>query len=137
MTRIAPVRIVSKTTNKCEKFRRYVDTKNQLADMLTKGSFTRDECCNLLRLFNIMKFSTFSRSHFRSVENATTKSQRIQERKTEGEPAAAKPKSVWLISTSLNRGQSSSCGPDVSNIPANPQLDSCLPKELWETASGT
>ena len=28
--------------------------KNQLADLLTKGSFTRDEWCNLLRLFNII-----------------------------------------------------------------------------------
>ena len=47
---------------------KYVDTKNPLADLLTKGSFTRDEWCNLLRLFNIMTFSIFSRSHFRSVE---------------------------------------------------------------------
>ena len=41
-----------------------VDTKNQLADMLTKESFTRDEWNNLLRLFNIMSFSMFSCSHF-------------------------------------------------------------------------
>ena len=45
---------------------KYVDTQNLLADMLTKGSFTRDEWCNLLRLFNIMKFSLFSRGNFRS-----------------------------------------------------------------------
>ena len=37
---------------------RYLDTKNQLADMLTKGSFTRDEWNNLLRLFNISCFSS-------------------------------------------------------------------------------
>ena len=43
---------------------KYVDTKNQLADMLTKGSFTRDEWNNLLHLFNIMSNTTFSRSHF-------------------------------------------------------------------------
>ena len=42
----------------------YVDTKNQLADMLTKGSFTRDEWDHLLRLLNIMYFSIFSCSHF-------------------------------------------------------------------------
>ena len=47
---------------------------------------------------------------------------RIQERKKE-EPAVAKPRSVCLISTSFNRGQSSSFGPDVSTIPENPQLD--------------
>ena len=37
---------------------RYIDTKNQLADMLTKGSFTRDEWNNLLHLFNISHFSS-------------------------------------------------------------------------------
>ena len=68
-------------------------------------------------------FSLFSRSHFRSVEKATTMSKRIQERKEE-EPAVAKPRSLCLFSTSLNKGQSSSFGPDVSNIPVNEQLDS-------------
>ena len=32
---------------------KYIDTKNQLADILTKGSFTRDEWNHLLCLFNI------------------------------------------------------------------------------------
>ena len=35
---------------------KYVDTKHQLADMQTKGSFTRDEWNHLLRLLNIMSF---------------------------------------------------------------------------------
>ena len=43
---------------------KYVDTKNQLADILTKGNFTRDEWNHLLRLFNILSFSMFSYSHF-------------------------------------------------------------------------
>ena len=38
---------------------KFADTKNQLADMLTKGSFTRDEWDQFLRLFNIMNFSMF------------------------------------------------------------------------------
>ena len=37
---------------------KYVDTKNQLADILTKGIFTRDEWNHLLRLFNISHFSS-------------------------------------------------------------------------------
>ena len=37
---------------------RYIDTKHQLAEMLTKGSFTRDEWNNLLRLFDISHFSS-------------------------------------------------------------------------------
>ena len=36
---------------------KYIDTKNQLADILTKGNFTRDEWNHLLRLFNISHFS--------------------------------------------------------------------------------
>ena len=36
---------------------KYVDTKNQLADILTKGSFTRDEWNHLLCLFSISQFS--------------------------------------------------------------------------------
>ena len=36
---------------------KYIDTKNQLADILTKGSCTRDEWNHLLCLFNISHFS--------------------------------------------------------------------------------
>ena len=37
---------------------KYIDTKNQLADILTKGSFTRDEWNHLLCLFSISHFSS-------------------------------------------------------------------------------
>ena len=37
---------------------KYIDTKNQLADILTKRNFTRDEWNHLLCLFNISHFST-------------------------------------------------------------------------------
>ena len=37
---------------------KYIDTKNQLADMLTKENFTRDEWNHLLCLFNISHFSS-------------------------------------------------------------------------------
>ena len=36
---------------------KYIDTKNQFADILTKGNFTRDERNHLLCLFNISHFS--------------------------------------------------------------------------------
>ena len=32
---------------------KYIDTKNQIADILTKGNFTRDEWNHLLTLFDI------------------------------------------------------------------------------------
>ena len=37
---------------------RYIDTKHQLADILTKGIFTRDEWNNLVHLFTISFFSS-------------------------------------------------------------------------------
>ena len=37
---------------------KYIGTKNQLADILTKGNFTRDEWNHLLNLFNISHFSS-------------------------------------------------------------------------------
>ena len=37
---------------------KYIDTKTQLADILTKGNFTRDEWNHLLSLFNISHFSS-------------------------------------------------------------------------------
>ena len=51
-------------------------------------------------------------------------SKRVQEREMEGEPAVVEPRPTCLISTNLNRVQSSSFGPDASNVPGNPQLDS-------------
>ena len=37
---------------------KYIETKNQLADILTTGNFTRDEWNRLLCLFNISHFSS-------------------------------------------------------------------------------
>ena len=37
---------------------KYIDPKNQLADILTKGNFTRDEWIHLLTLFNISHFTS-------------------------------------------------------------------------------
>ena len=50
---------------------KYIDTKNQLADILTKGNFTRDEWNHLLCLFNI--------SHFSSINSVKAMSKRTQE----------------------------------------------------------
>ena len=49
---------------------KYIDTKNQLADILTEGNFTRDEWNHLLCLFNI--------SHFISAECSEVMSKRTQ-----------------------------------------------------------
>ena len=49
---------------------KYIDTKNQLADMLTKGNFTRDEWNHLLCLFNISHFSSTDCSESDVKKNA-------------------------------------------------------------------
>ena len=53
---------------------KYVDTKNQLADILTKGSFSRNEWNHLLCLFNIMSCPTHSGSHLKSFLSLRQKS---------------------------------------------------------------
>ena len=50
---------------------KHIDTKNQLADILTKGNFTRDEWNHLLCLFNT--------SHFSSTNCLEVMSKRTQE----------------------------------------------------------
>ena len=50
---------------------KYIDTKNQLADILIKENFTRDEWNHLLCLFNI--------SHFSSINCSEAMSKRTQE----------------------------------------------------------
>ena len=50
---------------------KYIDTKNQLADILTKGNFTRDEWNHLLNLLNI--------SHFSSTACTTAMAKRAQQ----------------------------------------------------------
>ena len=49
---------------------KYIDTKNQLADILTKGNFTRDEWNHLLCLLNISQFSSTDCSEVMSKRNA-------------------------------------------------------------------
>ena len=48
---------------------KYIDTKNQLADILTKGNFTRDEWSHFLCLFNISHFSSAECSEVMSKRN--------------------------------------------------------------------
>ena len=59
---------------------KYIDTKNQLADILTKGNFTRDEWNHLLTLFNI--------SHFSSTACIAAMEKRAQQESGEGRVTA-------------------------------------------------
>ena len=87
---------------------KYIDTKNQLADILTKGNFTRDEWNHLLNLFNISHFSSavcFALMAKRSQkesgeERVTAKSRPVMN-------LTARMPSVVSSSTSSNPGKTS------------------------------
>ena len=75
---------------------KYVDSKHQLADILTKGNFTRDEWNNLLHLLNISHFSSTCCAKNSSLTSCTkTMATRMQEQKGE-ERSVAKSKSVAM-----------------------------------------
>ena len=64
----------------------HVDTKSQLADMLTNGKFTRDDEWNhLLFLFNIMDISQVAHSQFSSTSSYQTLSKRLIQQEKPGE----------------------------------------------------
>ena len=74
---------------------KFVDTKKQLADTLTKGNFTRDEWNNLLHLFNISIFS--------SASCPTTMSKRMQQGTGEERIVAKSKSTLNLVSRSLRQ----------------------------------
>ena len=82
---------------------KFVESKNQLADILTRGNFTRDKWHNLLHLFYIMNDTTFSCSHFSksypflSAGKQSEMSKRSQESSSPGSPMV-KAKACCLVS---------------------------------------
>ena len=74
---------------------KYIDTKNQLADILTKGNFTRDEWNHLLCLF-IMK-------HFSSINCSVVMSKRTQEDAGEERVTAKSKPMMNLVSRCSER----------------------------------
>ena len=65
---------------------RYIDTKHQLVDILTKDNFTRDEWNNLLHLFNISHFSsTCCAKNSSLISRPKTMAKRMQEQKDKTE----------------------------------------------------
>ena len=74
---------------------KYIDTKNQLADMLTKGNFTRDEWNHHLCLFNM--------SHFSSAECSEVMSKRTQKESGEERVTAKSKPMMNLVSRCSER----------------------------------
>ena len=69
---------------------KYIDSKNQLPDILTKGNFTRDEWNHLLCLFNISQFS--------SINNLEAMSKRTQKDSSEARVTAKSKPMMNLVS---------------------------------------
>ena len=97
---------------------KYFDNKNQLADTLTKGNFTRDEWNHLLCLFNI--------SHFSSISSLEAMSERTQEDSGEERVTAKSKPMMNLVSLCSERT------PDVlpsiaSEIPGKTRHESQFP----------
>ena len=100
---------------------KYIDTKNQLADILTKGNFTLDEWNHLLCLFNI--------SHFSSTDCAEVMSKRTQ--KDSGEERVTAKSKPMMNSVS----RCSERTPDVlatsSESPGRTRYESQLSLSSW------
>ena len=97
---------------------KYVETKNQLADIVTKKSFSRDEWNHLLRLFDIMSFSMFSCSHFLlSNTKQSAMSRRAREGTSKEGSAVAKPRQwIWCQETSWVRRSSARFEPSSASM---------------------
>ena len=78
---------------------KYIDTKYQLADTLTKGNFTRDEWNHLLCLFNI--------SHFSSTICSAAMAKRIQQESGEERVTAKSRPMMNLIARAPSHVSSS------------------------------
>ena len=86
---------------------RYIDTKHQVADFLTKGNYTRDEWNNLLHLFNISHSSSTCCAKKSSLISCSEKmAKRVQEQKEE-ERIVSKSRLTALMSSTVPTSSSS------------------------------
>ena len=101
---------------------KYIDTRNQLADILNKGKFTRDEWNHLLRSFNI--------SHFSSTNCSEVMSKRTKEDAGEGKIAAKSKPMMNLVSRCSVRNPNVLAS-TASESPGKTRLESQLPLGSW------
>ena len=110
----------------------YVDSKNQLAEILTKGNFTRDEWNHLLHLFNI--------SIFTSASCLETMAKLMQEEKGEERIVAKSMPTLNLVShtaASSSTARSSSASNRLGMLRAPSQQGSNLiAKSAGKPAAG-
>ena len=116
---------------------KYFDSKNQFANILTKGSFARDEWNRVLCLFDVVNYSEFSCSHFSQLNDPQAMSKRLmQEDKEENnERLCAKSRPARkMVSKTLSRSPtalSSSSSQSPRNLITNDStLDSIEYSEI-------
>ena len=104
----------------------YIDTKNQLADILTKGNFTRDEWNHLLCLSNI--------SHFSSTNCSEVMSKRTQKDSGEERVTAKSKPMMNLVSRCIERNPNvlqSTASVYCIRYPVKTRHESQLPLSPW------
>ena len=97
---------------------RYIDSKHQLADILTEGNFTRVEWKNLLHLFNVSNFSSLRCTQNFRLISCITMAKRIQEQKG-GERVVSKsrPEMTNISSYLMSSSSSAASSPIASKSP--------------------
>ena len=101
---------------------KYLDTKNQLADILTKGNFTRDEWNHLMCLFYI--------SHSSSTNCLEVMSKRTQEDAGE-ERVTAKSKPMMNLVSRCSERNPNVFASTASESPVKTRYESQLPLSSW------
>ena len=101
---------------------KYIDTKNQLADILTKGNFTRDEWNHLLWLFNV--------SHFSSTNCLEVMSKRTHEDAGE-ERVTAKSKPMMNLVSRCSVRNPNVLASTSSESPGKTRYESQIPLSSW------
>ena len=101
---------------------KYIDTKNQLADILTQGNFTRDEWNHLLCLFNI--------SHFSSTVCSDTMAKRSQQDSGEERVTAKSRPMMNLMARTPSLISSSTSSNPVKNITEDKIHGNQLPEKI-------
>ena len=100
----------------------YTDIKNQLADILTKGNFIRDEWNHLLCLFNI--------SHFSFTDCLEVMSKRMQEDSGE-ERVTAKSKPMMNLVSRYSVKNPNVLASTASESPGKTRYESQTPLSSW------
>ena len=101
---------------------KYIDTKNQLADILTKGNFTRDEWNHLLCFFNV--------SHFSSTNCLEVMLKRKQEDAGE-ERVTAKSKPMMNLVSRYSGRDPNVLASIASESPGKTRSESQIPLSSW------